>query len=104
MVEDNKNNKQKLSKRGKGRPPLEWMATDEVTGSLCSHLGAGDENELLAKLGVDFRHVIPRVAKTQSVPLHIRQKYGEGAELDATCYGVGVKYCENYSQFQMINR
>ena len=45
MVEDNKNNKQKLSKRGKGRPPLEWYdepwKLTEMMKTFCDGIIAG---------------------------------------------------------------
>ena len=53
------------------RPPLEYMGTIEVTDSLRSYLNASSEEELLHRLGVDFRRVIPEINKTQPVPSDI---------------------------------
>lgn len=84
------------------RPPLEYMATAEVTDSLRSYLNASSEEELLNRLGVDFRRVIPEINKTQPVPSDIEYQYSGKGELEATCYGVVLLKAKKFPQSHRI--
>ena len=50
------------------RPPLELLATDAVVENLCAHLGLADREQLLRRLGVDFRRVDLPIDKRQPLP------------------------------------
>ncbi len=84
------------------RPPLQYMATTEVTDSLRSYLNASSEEKLLNKLGVDFRSITSRVNKTQPVPPDIEDQHGGRGELEATYYGVVLLKAENFPQAHRV--
>ena len=70
------------------RPPLELMATDRVVQSLCRHTGAADTEELLRRLGVDFRRVDLAIGKKQRIPAAARFRIRPGDRVEASPYGV----------------
>ena len=84
------------------RPPLEYMATVEVTDTLRSYLNASSVEELLHRLGVDFRRVTPEINKTQPIPSDIEDQYGRKGELEATCYGVVLLKAKNFPQSHRV--
>ena len=77
-----------VSHRQPDRPPLQWMAADEVTEALRAHMNAESKDDLLARLGVDFREIEPDVRKSQPIPDRISERWSEEGEIEATCYGV----------------
>jgi len=70
------------------RPPMEWMAVTEVTEGFCHRLGAADEEELLTRIGIDFRGVYGEVDKPQSIPQKIRERYEHEGRIEVDCYGI----------------
>ncbi len=84
------------------RPPLQFSATEEVTDSLRTYLKAGDREELLVKLGVDFRGPGAEVRKTQPIPPHVRDRYGEGPGTETTCYGAVLVKAKDFPQSHRV--
>jgi uroporphyrinogen decarboxylase len=91
-----------ISHKQPDRPPLDYLATAEVTDSLCSYLNVSSEEELLNRLGVDFRTVNPQIDKTQPVPPSIEDEYGGKGELETTCYGAVLLKTKNFPQSHCI--
>jgi uroporphyrinogen decarboxylase len=75
---------------------LEWKATEEVTDSVCTYLNASGTEELLTRLGIDFRSVVVEINKAQPAPRHIEERYGETGEIWSTHYGVAHVKAKNF--------
>jgi uroporphyrinogen decarboxylase len=70
------------------RPPLELLATDPVVENLRRHLGVADREELLRRLGVDFRRFDLEIDKRQPLPETLRQRIGAEDSIEVSPYGV----------------
>jgi len=64
------------------------MAADSVIENLRVYTGAKDKEELLLRLGVDFRRVDSIIKKKQPVPLRAMECYGNEGPLEVNPYGV----------------
>ncbi len=70
------------------RVPMEIMAADSVIESLRVYTGAKDIEELLLRLGVDFRRVDSRIRKKQALPPQALAHHGHEGTLEVSPYGV----------------
>ncbi|UCF95926.1 MAG: hypothetical protein JSV89_12140 [Spirochaetaceae bacterium] len=70
------------------RPPLELMATDQVVESLRTYLGVADKEDLLRKLGIDFRRVDLPIDKRQPIPAAVQSRIDPGSVVEVSPYGV----------------
>ncbi len=87
-----------LAHRRPDRVPLEIMAADAVIESLRVHTGAKTKEELLLRLGVDFRRVDLAINKKQPVPLQAAERYGSQGSLTVSPYGVVLLRHPNFPQ------
>jgi uroporphyrinogen decarboxylase len=46
-----------VSHKPTDRPPMDFIAEPRIVGRIAGHLGAADLEEVLTRLGVDFRHI-----------------------------------------------
>ena len=94
-----------LSAVGHRRPdrvPLELIAVEEVKRSLIGALKVQGEEELLRRLGVDFRRVELAVRKAQPVPPRAQERFGGQGSLEASCYGVVLLKHPNFPQHHRV--
>jgi uroporphyrinogen decarboxylase len=84
------------------RPPLELMATDQVVQSLCRHIGTADKEQLLRRLGVDFRRVDLPIDKKQHIPAAARSRIRPGDSIEISPYGVVLLRHSNSPQGHRI--
>jgi len=87
-----------LAHRRPDRVPLEIMAADGVIESLQVHTGAQTKEELLVRLGVDFRRVDIAIGKQQPIPLQAVERYGSQGSLSVSPYGVVLLRHPNFPQ------
>jgi uroporphyrinogen decarboxylase len=84
------------------RTPLQWFGTDEVAEALRSYMKAETIEDLFVKLGIDFRGVNPDIVKAHPIPPHIEEKYGEGVEIEVTCYGAVLVKAARFPQAHRV--
>ena len=79
------------------------MATDEVVDSLRAYMGLSNDEELLADLGIDFRHLILGTRKSQTIPEDIKKKHAAEGELEVSPYGVVLLKNRNFPQAHRVH-
>jgi uroporphyrinogen decarboxylase len=84
------------------RPPLELLATDQVVQSLRRHIGATDNEELLRRLGVDFRRYDLQIDKKQPLPKAVQPRIGGQDSIQVSPYGVVLMHHPNSPQGHRI--
>ena len=77
-----------VSHRQPDRPPLELLATDPAREALRRRLGLASEEELLSRLGVDFRTISLAIDKPQPLPAPLAAAGNPAGELVVSPYGV----------------
>jgi uroporphyrinogen decarboxylase len=80
------------------RVPLEIMAADSVIENLRAHTGSKTKEELLLRLGVDFRRVDIAINKKHPVPPQAVSRYGSKGSLGTSPYGVVLLRHPNFPQ------
>jgi len=80
------------------RVPLEIMAAESVMDNLRLHTGAKTKEELLLRLGVDFRRVDIGINKKQPIPAQAAGQYGSQGTLTVSPYGVVLLRHPNFPQ------
>jgi len=77
---------------------MEIMAADSVIEGLQVHTGSKTKEELLLRLGVDFRRVDIAVNKKQPIPPRVAKRYGSEGSLGVSPYGVVLLRHPNFPQ------
>ncbi len=85
------------------RPPMEYLATAEVTTRLCRSTGCADGEALRARLGVDFRRLTLAVRKRQPLPEGLPAHREPGASLRVDPYGVVLLTSPSFPQSHRLH-